>query len=39
MDNKLSLVYAEQMHNSQEATFLRLMREGLYADENKGILF
>ena len=39
MDNKLSLVYAEQMHNSQEPTFLKLMREGLYADENKGLLF
>lgn len=39
MENKLSLVYAEHMHNSQEHTFLKLMREGLYADENKGLLF
>lgn len=39
MENRLSLVYTEHMFNSQEAEFLRLMREGLYADENKGLLF
>lgn len=39
MENRLSLVYTEHMLNSQEAEFLRLMREGLYADENKGLLF
>lgn len=39
MDNKLSLVYTEHMFNSQEPKFLKLIREGLYADENKGLLF